>query len=54
MTGDLYKPSDRRIKSDFKEKDHTSQLQHIRNLKLYDYKVGEREESGGTYYKTLL
>lgn len=49
VTGNLYKPSDKRIKSDIKEVDPTSQLDNIRNLKIYDYIVRSQSERGGLY-----
>lgn len=55
ITGDVYKPSDRRIKSDFVEVDTSKQLDHIRNLQIYDYKIKGRSERGGIHYcYTLL
>lgn len=46
ITGDLYKPSDRRIKSEITSVDSQSQLEHVRNLKIYDYKVRNKDERG--------
>lgn len=37
VTGDIYKPSDRRIKSELMQKDPEDQLDRIRKLKIYDY-----------------
>jgi len=37
ITGDLYKPSDRRIKSDFVKVDSGDQLEALRKLTIYDY-----------------
>ena len=45
--GDVYKPSDRRIKSDITPVDPSDQLGHIRELKIYDYMVNSRRERGG-------
>lgn len=46
VTGDIYKPSDRRIKSDFEQVDTIEQLGHIRKLQIYDYKVQGKPERG--------
>lgn len=46
ITGDLYKPSDRRIKSDITKVDTGEQLQHIRELQMYDYTVRNKNERG--------
>eukprot|EP00026_Physarum_polycephalum_P001172 Phypoly_transcript_01173.p1 GENE.Phypoly_transcript_01173~~Phypoly_transcript_01173.p1 ORF type:complete len:702 (-),score=114.39 Phypoly_transcript_01173:630-2735(-) len=46
VTGNIYKPSDRRIKSDFVPVNPNEQLDNIRNLKIYDYKIKDRNERG--------
>jgi hypothetical protein len=46
MTGNLFKPSDVRIKSNVESVDPLDQLKNIRNLKIYDYLVQSRKERG--------
>lgn len=46
MTGYLYKPSDYRIKSDIREVDNVTQLNRMRQLKIYDYQVHANKERG--------
>eukprot|EP01112_Ceratiomyxa_fruticulosa_P008181 TRINITY_DN2113_c0_g1_i3.p1 TRINITY_DN2113_c0_g1~~TRINITY_DN2113_c0_g1_i3.p1 ORF type:complete len:655 (-),score=101.96 TRINITY_DN2113_c0_g1_i3:22-1986(-) len=43
VTGNLFKPSDKRIKQNFTNMDTKSQLQNIKNLRIYNY---ERMEVG--------
>mmetsp|Transcript_11296 Transcript_11296/g.45903 ORF Transcript_11296/g.45903 Transcript_11296/m.45903 type:complete len:709 (-) Transcript_11296:40-2166(-) len=43
ITGTMFRPSDRRIKSKFKEVDKQEQLDRIRQLQLYDY---EKKDPG--------
>lgn len=43
ITGTMYRPSDRRIKSKFEAVDKESQLDSIRKLQLYDY---EKKDPG--------
>lgn len=47
VTGDTYKPSDRRIKTHIEVVDNLSQLSRVRQLKIYDYQVHDRSERGG-------
>jgi hypothetical protein len=47
VTGNVYKPSDQRIKSDITEVDSNTQLANVRNLKIYDYIVRSQQERGG-------
>jgi len=46
VTGNVYKPSDKRIKSDITEVDSNTQLANVRNLKIYDYVVRSQQERG--------
>lgn len=54
MTGNVYKPSDRRIKTNIIGVDTESQLDHVRNLKIYDYVVRSQPERGGNLFFCLL
>lgn len=47
LTGDLLKPSDRRIKRNLRSVSGASQLKHIENIKIYDYEV--RTDEKGNY-----
>jgi len=55
VTGNIVKPSDVRLKSDFDEVRTESQLKNIEKLKIYDYNIknplgpGEKRERGGTF-----
>ena len=55
VTGDILKPSDRRLKRNFMLVDSSSQMTSIENIKIYDYEVmaensGVRRERGGMYF----
>jgi hypothetical protein len=46
LTGNLFKPSDMRIKSNIEAVDPLNQLKNIRNLQIYDYLIKSRKERG--------
>lgn len=46
VTGQLYKPSDRRIKSNINSVNYQDQLENVRKLRIYDYEVQSRKERG--------
>lgn len=58
VTGDILKPSDRRLKRNFISVDTSAQLAAIEKLKIYDYEVlhdanGTRRERGGMRHNQL-
>jgi hypothetical protein len=47
VTGNLVKPSDRRLKSNIEPVSTTSQLKKLEQLKIYDYDVKQMQGSLG-------